>query len=110
MERWGFCGLDDGKRLAVSATYTFMPSGQVSDFRDMCLLIRHKRLVCGSCLSDQRFAFSFLPTTPRDDAVAVQLTLPPDGCVEDLTSTKSVESHLQVGAPCRAHAQKRQDL
>ena len=76
-----------------------MSSGQVSDFRDSCLLIRHGHLICSSCSSGQRFAFSFLPTSPRDDAVAVQLTLPPDGCVEDL--------HLQVGAPCRAHNKKK---
>jgi hypothetical protein len=41
--------------------------------------------------------------------LAVRLTLPPVGCVEDLTSTNSVESHLQVGAPCRAHNRKRQN-
>jgi hypothetical protein len=75
-----------------------MPSGQVSDFRDICLLIRHAGLLCGSCSSGQRFAFGFLPTIPHNTAVAVQLTLPPDGRVEDL--------HLQVGAPCRAHKEK----
>src|ERR1700752_4915940 len=33
------------------------------------------------------------------DTVAVQLTLPLAGCVEDF--------HLQVSAPCRAHRRKR---
>jgi hypothetical protein len=33
------------------------------------------------------------------DTLAVQLTLPLAGCVEDL--------HLLVSAPCRAHQQKR---
>ncbi len=32
------------------------------------------------------------------DTLAVRLTLPPVGCVEDF--------HLQVGAPCRAHQKK----
>ncbi|MGD8651610.1 MAG: hypothetical protein PVF92_05935, partial [Desulfobacterales bacterium] len=54
--------------------------------------------ICDSCSSGQRFAFGFLPTSPHDDAVAVRLTLPPDGRVEDL--------HLQAGAPCRAHQKK----
>ena len=64
----------------------------------MRLLIRRLRLLYGSCLSGQRFAFGFLPTSPRGDAVAVQLTLPPDGRVEDL--------HLQVGGPSRAPKNK----
>jgi hypothetical protein len=54
----------------------------------------------------QRFAFRFLPTPPYDGAVAVRLTLPPDGRVENLTSTNSVKSNLQVDAPCRAHQKK----
>jgi len=83
----------------MPAASTRMPSGQVSDFRDICLLIRHAGLLCGSCSSGQRFAFGFLPTIPHNTAVAVQLTLPPDGRVEDL--------HLQVGAPCRAHTTKK---
>jgi hypothetical protein len=32
------------------------------------------------------------------DTLAVRLTLPPVGCVEDF--------HLQVSAPCRAHNKK----
>jgi hypothetical protein len=82
----------------MPAASTRMPSGQVWDFTDNCLLIRHAGLLCGSCSSGQRFAFGFLPTVPYNTAVAVQLTLPPDGRVEDL--------HLQVGAPCRAHNKK----
>jgi hypothetical protein len=34
--------------------------------------------------------------------IAVQLTLPLAGCVEDF--------HLQVSAPCRAHAEKEQGV
>ena len=34
------------------------------------------RLLCGSCASGRGFACSFLPTTPRDDAVAVRLEVP----------------------------------
>ncbi len=35
-----------------------------------------RRLVYGSCSSGRGFAYSFLPTTPHDDAVAVQLGVP----------------------------------
>ncbi len=35
-----------------------------------------ERLVCGSCSSGRGFACSCLPTTPRDDAVAVRLGVP----------------------------------
>ena len=34
------------------------------------------RLLCGSCSSGQGFAYSFLPTLPRDNAVAVRLGVP----------------------------------
>jgi len=34
------------------------------------------RLGCGSCSSGQSFAYSFLPTPPRGDAVAVRLGVP----------------------------------
>jgi hypothetical protein len=34
------------------------------------------RLSCGSCTSGRGFAYSFLPTSPRDDAVAVRLGIP----------------------------------
>jgi hypothetical protein len=34
------------------------------------------RLLCGSCSSGRGFACSCLPTTPRDDAVAVRLEVP----------------------------------
>lgn len=35
-----------------------------------------ERLLCGSCSSDRGFASSFLPTLPRDSAVAVRLGVP----------------------------------
>src|SRR5262245_45639847 len=41
-------------------------SVQVSDFEDHCLLIQPYRLLCGSCSSGQRFAYSFLQIPPRD--------------------------------------------
>jgi len=85
-------------RRAYAAASTCMPSDQMSDFRDIRLLIRQAGILCGSCLSGQRFAFGFLPTIPHNTAVAAQLTLLPDRRVEDL--------HLQVGAPCRAHNRK----
>jgi hypothetical protein len=83
----------------MPAAFTIMLSVQVSDFEDNCLLIQHDRLICDSCSSGQRFACSFLQPTPRDVNLAVRLTLPPVGCVEDL--------HLQVSAPCRAHNLKK---
>ena len=82
----------------MPAASTSVPSVQVLDFRDSCLLIRHERLVCDSCSSGQRFAFSFLPTTPHGDAVAVRLALPPAGGARDF--------HPQASAPCRAHNKK----
>jgi len=45
---------------------TFMPSVQVSDFEDICLLIRHDRLICDFCSLGQRFACGFLQIPPRD--------------------------------------------
>ena len=82
----------------MPAAYTSMLSIQVSDFEDIRLLIQHDRLIYDSCSSGQRFACSFLQPTPHDGNLAVRLTLPPVGCVEDL--------HLQVSAPCRAHKKK----
>src|SRR2546428_12680244 len=78
----------------MPARSTAMLSVQVLDFEDICLLIQRGRLVSGFCTSGQRFACGFLRTPPRDDALAVRLTVPPVGSVEDL--------HLQVSAPCRA--------
>ena len=72
---------------------------QVLDVRDSRLLIQRGRLVCDFCSSGLCFAFGFLPTVPRGSAVAVRLTVPPAGPVEDF--------HLQAGAPCRAHNPKK---
>ena len=82
----------------MPAASTSMLSVQVSDFKDNCLLIQHDRLICDFCSSGQRFACGFLQSTPHDGNLAVRLTLPPVGCVEDF--------HLQVSAPCRAHNKK----
>gem|GEM_PF-6153360 len=49
----------------MPAAYTTMPSVQLLDFEDICLLIRHGRLIYGSCSSSQRFACGFLQTPPR---------------------------------------------
>ena len=43
------------------------------------------RLLCGSCSSGRGFACSFLPTTPRDDAVAVRLEVPATKASRGLT-------------------------
>jgi len=47
-------------------------------------------------------ACGFLQPTPHDANLAVRLTLPPAGCIEDL--------HLQVSAPCRAQSSRRRGL
>jgi len=83
----------------MPAAYTFMRAVQVPDFEDIGLLIPHDRLICDSCSSSQRFAFDFLQLSPRGKNLAVQPTLPPAGCVEDLM----ISSHLQEGAPYRAY-------
>jgi len=53
------------------------------------------RLLCASCCSGRSFACRFLPTPPRDDAVAVQLGIPAIKAPRGLTPP----SH----APCPAH-------
>ena len=50
----------------MPGTYTSVSSVQVSDSEDIGLLIRHRRLVCASCSSGQRFACGFLRIPPRD--------------------------------------------
>src|SRR6266705_5808131 len=50
----------------MSAAYTHKFSVQVSDFKDICLLIQLARLVCDFCSSDQRFACGFLQIPPHD--------------------------------------------
>ena len=94
--------ISPGTFTLMPATYTSVLSVQVSDFEDNCLLIQHDRLICDSCSSGQRFACGFLQPTPHDANLAVRLTLPPAGCIEDL--------HLQVSAPCRAHNKKGNQL
>ncbi len=102
-------------------TFTLMPVGftplcsvQVLGFDDIGRLTPQRRLISASCSSGQRFASGFLqirshPRHPSfrnkeqsDDiswecpcGIAVQLTLPLVGRVEDF--------HLQVSALCRAH-------
>jgi len=78
---------------------TSQPSVQVLGFTDICLLTPLRRLYPlpvrqASALptASSRFAVT-------RDTLAVRLTLPLAGCVEDF--------HLQVRAPCRAHQRKR---
>ena len=87
-------------------TFTLMPVGstsqrsvQVSGFTFICLLTPLRRLYPlpvrqASALptASSRFAVA-------RDTLAVRLTLPLAGCVEDF--------HLQVRAPCRAHKAKK---
>ena len=71
------------------------------------------RLVCTSCSSGQEFAYSFLPTPPRGDAVAVRLGVPAIKVPRGLPSFKG---HLLVSsrfafaprltAPCLVHHKK----
>ena len=53
------------------------------------------RLVCTSCSSGQEFAYSFLPTPPRGDAVAVRLGVPAIKVPRGLPSFKG---HLLVSS------------
>src|SRR5271155_5596267 len=73
-------------------------SVQVLGFASIGLLTRSRRLYPLAVRQT-----SALPTASSGfhlamDTLAVQLTLPLAGCVEDL--------HLQVSAPCRAHQKK----
>lgn len=49
----------------MPAASTSVPPVQVLDFRDIGLLIRYVRLICGFCSSGQRFAFGFLRIPPH---------------------------------------------
>src|SRR5947199_4631397 len=73
-------------------------SVQVSGFADIGLLTPMRRLYplpvrCASALPSASSGFAV-----ARDTLAVRLTLPLAGCVEDF--------HLQVRAPCRAHQKK----
>ena len=92
----GYCAL----------TFPLMPVGstsqrsvQVSGFTFICLLTPLRRLYPlpvrqASALPRASFGFAV-----ARDTLAVRLTLPLAGCVEDF--------HLQVRAPCRAHKAKK---
>ena len=74
---------------------------------------RYGCLLCGSCSSGQEFACSFLPTTPRDGAVAVQLAVPAIRVRRGLPppshrlATTANRMALSRHAPCLAHHGKR---
>jgi hypothetical protein len=86
----------------MAATSKSMPYAQVSDFEEICRLIRHDRLLCVFFSSGQRFAGGFHQTPQLTvGTLTVQLTLSPVWRLDAL--------HLQVGSPCQAHNQKRDD-
>ena len=66
-------------------------------------------LLCGSCSSGREFAYSFLPTTPHDDAVAVRLAVPAIRVRRGLPppshrlATTANQMALSRHAPCLAH-------
>src|SRR5437588_2417406 len=64
------------------------------DFAVTCPLVRHSRLVCGSCPSARVFAPRFLQTPPRGDALAVRYPSPPSGwdgtCTRKLSNMHGV--------------------
>jgi len=54
------------------------------------------RLVCGSCSSGQSFAFSFLPASPREATVAVQLGVPGTQGPQRTSTSKSLPGSLSL--------------
>ena len=93
----GYCALTF---TLMPAAYTLKLSVQVSDFEDIGLLIQLARLYAisvrqASALPAASFRFHLAM-----DTLAVRLTIPPVGLVEDF--------HLQVRAPCRAHPYKKE--
>ena len=51
----------------MPAAYMYSLSGQVSGFGGSCLLTQTAHLLCDSCSSGQRFAYSFLRISPRGE-------------------------------------------
>jgi hypothetical protein len=73
------------------------------------------RLVCGSCSSGRSFACSFLPASPHEATVAVQLGVPGTQGPQGTLTPKSLPAQLSPCgcqrqsrrcAPCLAHQQK----
>jgi hypothetical protein len=101
---------------------TFAPSAcriyadtlrMTSGFRFSRPLARVPSPLCASCSSGQSFAYSFLRTPPRDDALAVRLAVPVIKARRGL-SPPSRPAHHHSGpdqrqsrryAPCLAHAE-----
>ena len=88
----GYCALTFTLMPAAS---TFKLSVQVSDFEDICLLIQLARLYAVSVRQASALPAASFRFHLAMDTLAVRLTIPPVGLVEDF--------HLQVSAPCRAH-------
>ena len=70
------------------------------------------RLLCGSCSSGQSFACSFLPASPREATVAVQLGVPGTQGPQGTLTPKSLPGSLSLPGcqrqfrrctPCLAH-------
>src|SRR3989338_6346731 len=78
--------------------YTSQRSVQVSGFADICLLTTLRRLYPLPVRQASALPTASSGFAVARDTLAVRLTLPLAGCVEDF--------HLQVRAPCRAHKRK----
>src|SRR5207253_3782394 len=92
----GYCALTFTLMPAAS---TFKLSVQVLDFEDICLLIQLARLYAVSVRQASALPAASFRFHLAMDTLAVRLTIPPVGLVEDF--------HLQVRAPCRAHIIKK---
>jgi hypothetical protein len=55
-----------------------------------------RRLLCGSCSSGQGFAYSFLPTLPHANAVAVQLGVPATKAPQRTCTSQSLPGSLSL--------------
>jgi hypothetical protein len=62
------------------------------------------RLVCGSCSSGRSFAYSFLPASPHEATVAVQLGVPGTQGPQGTLTPKSLPAQL---SPCGCQRQSR---
>ena len=75
------------------------PKGWRRASRLMARSPTERRLVCDSCSSGRSFAYSFLQTPPRDDALAVRSGVPA------IKAPKGLAPPSQT--PCLAHHKKK---
>ena len=92
----GYCALTF---TLMPAAYMYTLSGQVSGFGLLCFLAQTAHLLCDSCSSGQRFAYSFLRISPRGEHPCCSANDSP--CRARLGNF-----HPLVNAPCRAHTNK----